>query len=132
MAKRPSKSRPNTKDTRGDWTDRFHRIDLDTRLRNELADWSSGAPKPIEIGLWELLDSGFSVKVTPPGAQPDYYCTATDRRPGSDTLDHTFSVSYATGEGALLVMYWVCTAILMTDRGDEILKPKADDWLNLA
>lgn len=91
----------------GSWRDRTHRVDFSLADEFEIQQWYEGGSHDARDCLWELVDSGWSVKVTPPQSNDDYWVSLGDRRSASETKGHTFTIRYPDMDLAIIIAYYV-------------------------
>jgi len=83
-------------------------VEINTWLKSQKPQW---APC-----LEEIVDNGWSLKVTPPGSRDDYTVSITCKDTASDAHDHSFILTYPDFDGAILLAYYVST--VMYDRAE--------------
>lgn len=127
MSKKPgSKGR---KPNGSSWKDRLHLIDFSRDEEDEIKEWYSKNTVPWQTMYEELLDSGCSVKATPPSRQDDYWVSITVKDSGSDWYEHTFTIRYPDFISAMTIAYYFFTVHLVEGRYQTERGGGSRDWL---
>lgn len=112
------------------WQDRMHNIDFSYSDEVEAQGWYD-AVKPLwSACVEELVEDGWSVRITPPTQGDDYWVSCTGKSVENRYLDHSYIVRYPDLETAVVLMYYV-----ITKWGEDGRLPGATDnskggWLN--
>jgi hypothetical protein len=110
--------KPASKSDRSDvsWQDRLHTIAFSYSEEGEIAAWYATQDRTPFMCFEELVDSGWSVKVTPPGSGDDYWVSVTGKHTGSEYDGQTYTVRYPGLNEAMLLAYYVITVWGAEDR----------------
>lgn len=85
------------------WRDKLHLIEFSFEDELDVKEWVTSMKPEASLLLEELVDSGWSVRISPPKSGDDYWCTATAKSIGEGLDGHSFSVKYPDFETAIIL-----------------------------
>lgn len=98
------------------WRDNLHWLNFSYDDEIEIRKWVNNTSPDWSSCLAELVDSEWSVRITPPTRGDDYTVSCTYKGKRAELKDQTYIASYPDFEGSVLIAYWAIT-ILLEDRG---------------
>lgn len=111
------------------WKDRLHTVDFSYEDELAVKRWlDEKKPEPYVL-LEELLDNGWSVRISPPISGDDYWCTATAKSVEKSIDGHSFSVKYPDMRTSVLLCGYVILVMLPTSELDSMIEPRSREWL---
>jgi len=106
---RKSSGRNAGNQSSSDWRDRLFTVQFSAKDEREIQEWLHGKDLQWPLCFEELVDSGWSVRVSPPGTGDDYWATAT----GKDVPAHfdmmSYTVRYPDAGLSVILLYYVIT-----------------------
>jgi hypothetical protein len=116
-------------DTHASWQDRMHNLDFSYADEKEAGDWYQ-AVRPIWSScIEELVEDGWSIRITPPGSGDDYWITATGKSTEEKYVDQSYIVRYPSLENGVCLMYFALTKWGDDGRLPAGQKGSKTDWL---
>jgi hypothetical protein len=112
-----------------DWRDKIHFVEFSLEEEIDIKEWyDSNSPVWVSC-LEQLFDDEWAVKVSPPKGGDDWYVSGQFRGQGKNYDGHTFTVRYPDMEQAVILLFYVLTAMLEDGKMDQVLDSKARAWL---
>lgn len=111
------------------WQDKVHTVYFSAMEEDTVRLWV-GENKPNWVTcLEELVDDGWSVKVTPPGKGDDYWCTITCKDSKSPFNGHSFSTRYPDLALSVILAYYVANVMIERGELDQFARSNGKNWL---
>ena len=114
------------------WRDKIHSVDLSRNDEAEIVSWLLESTPQWQSKFAEILDSGYALKISPPGKGNDYWFSATCRVEKDPWYGHTFTVKYPDLEMGLLYITFVLQVWLERGQLDQYLGNEDEDWIRKA
>lgn len=127
MPRKPSKPRRTGGES---WKDNLHTVDFSLEEEMDIQAWESKTKPSPWFLLQELVDDGWSIRITPPKNGDDYWCTGTAKSVEKSLDGHSFSVRYPDMETTIILLGYVIKVQLEDGQLDQIITPKSRDWLS--
>lgn len=109
-------ARRGASSSKGTWKDRIHTVFFSYQEEDEIKEWFTRSNVTWHVCLSELIDDGYSVKVSPPASGDDYWVSVTLKKDMGTWTGHTFSIRYPDFEQSVIIMYWFCKCYLVEGR----------------
>lgn len=111
------------------WQDKLHLVEFSFEDEEQIHRWYE-REKPDTWPIFsEMLDSGWSVRVSPPKQGDDYWCTATAKSVEKSLDGHSFSIRYPDMETAVILCGYVVLVMIPDNQLDQLVQPKSRAWL---
>ena len=102
-----SNGKPKSSSSNTDWKDRYHVINLSPRDEKDCIDWVIATKPNWTSCVEQMVEDGWSVKITPPNNNSNYVVSFTGKCVDTEYDDNTYSVYYPDLEGCVLVAFYV-------------------------
>lgn len=112
-----------------DWRDKFHNIQFSFDDEVVIQEWYATNKPNYVTCLEELLDNGWSVKITPPSRGDAYWCSVTCKDAKSPYHEHTFSVKYPDLSAAVVLAFYVVEVMLERGEFSTLVQSNGNRWL---
>lgn len=113
------------------WKDRIHWVALTYGEEVDVKEWYGKTVYGWSTALQELVDDGWSVKITPDEDLVSYYCSVTCKVPKLPHTGHTWTFRYRDYEVGIMVVFWY---LKVRWEGEPMIVPTSnaeEDWLGL-